>query len=83
MLNQMKRVLELCVKISTKTKADCFFSYSPHCNVYCVNLYRAGWTEDGEAEWLDMGTVCEAEKLDRTIIRLKEIYKELKEKSDV
>ncbi len=82
MLNQMKRVLELCVKISTKTKADCFFNYSPHCNVYCVTLYREGWYEGADAEWIDMTTHCEAHNMDRTIVRLKEIYKVLKEKEN-
>ena len=82
MLNQMKRVLELCVKISTKTKADCFFGYDPHCDSYHVSLYREGWYEGADAEWIDMVTKCGAHNLDRTIVRLKEIYKVLKEKEN-
>lgn len=82
MLNQMKRVLALCVKISTNTKADCFFSYDPHCDSYSVHIHRDGWEEDDEAEWLDMVTECEEDALDNTIKKLKEIYKELKEKEN-
>ena len=35
--NRLLGVLTLCMTISNTTKADCFFSYSPHVDSYTVH----------------------------------------------
>ena len=79
----LQRVLDLCMEISTTTKADCFFSYSPHVNSYMVYIHRDGWTEGAEIEWLDMNSDITAVNLQRTINELRKLHEEVKEKENV
>lgn len=76
----LRNVLALCMKISGNTKADCFFSYEPHCNSYSININRDGWNSGEEDEWINMVTDITSENVAKTCAKLDEIYKELKEK---
>lgn len=79
----LRNVLALCMKISDNTKADCFFSYEPHCNSYSVSIGRDGWPSSGYAEYINMVTDITSENVEATYAELKKIYDELKEKKDV
>lgn len=78
----LRNVLALCMKISDNTNADCFFSYSAHCNCYSVYIYQNGWVCDDYAEQIDIATDITSENVSKTCAKLHEIYKELKEKKD-
>ena len=76
----LRNVLALCMKISDNTKADCFFSYEPHCNSYSVSIHRDGWETCKDAEHIDMVTDITSENVAKTCAKLDEIYKELRKK---
>ena len=47
----MGEVLDLCHEISTYSKADCFFNYSPHVDCFDVQVFEFGWAEGAKGEW--------------------------------
>lgn len=70
-------LLARCVEITNNTKADCFFSYSAHINLYSVDIHRNGWTRGVEGEMVaDILTVTE-ENVKDSLDKLAEIYREL------
>ena len=75
-------VMNCCMEISNNTKADCFFSYEPHCNSYSVNIHREGWVAGEEAEWIDMVTDITEESLRTTMDKLAKIYLELMKEAE-
>lgn len=70
MIELLCEVLSICHKISTKSNADVFFNYSPHCDNYDVFLWRDGWNVDEDFEWLAMGMKITEENIAMTIQRL-------------
>jgi len=36
-------LFSLCLEISTTTKHDVFFDYSPHCNLVTIMVHINGW----------------------------------------
>lgn len=76
-------VLAMCMEISNNTKADCFFDYSPHVNSYAVHLYRNGWAEGAEPEWLDLQSDIIEDNIMATLTKLAKIYCELEERENV
>lgn len=70
-------VLALCMEISDNTKADAFFSYAPHVDTYTVYVYRGGWTDGAEPEWLDMSSDITEDNVMATLTKLAAIYCEL------
>lgn len=79
----MRRVLLMCMKISDTTNADCFFSYSPHVESYTVHLFRKGWKNGDDGSYVDMLSDITTENIERTLAKLNQIYKELKEEDNV
>lgn len=75
-------VLDWCMGISNSTKADCFFSYSPHVNCYSVHIHRTGWAEGAELEWVAMNEEINEENLLKTIAELRLIEAVLCEKEE-
>ena len=47
----MAEVLGLCYEISTHSKADCFFNYSPHIDSFDVNVFEFGWVEGTKGKY--------------------------------
>lgn len=47
---KLQEIVALCYEISTKTKADAFFDYSPHTRQISVYVYENGWSEDATIE---------------------------------
>lgn len=43
---KLQEIVALCYQISTKSKADAFFYYSPHTRQISVYVYENGWSED-------------------------------------
>ena len=74
--------LDLCMEISTTTKAHCFFDYSPHVNTYSVYIHRNGWVEGASPRWLAMSLHINEENLLRTIRELKQILTELSKEEE-
>ncbi|MCI9247465.1 MAG: hypothetical protein HFJ30_10300 [Clostridia bacterium] len=70
------QILDKCYEISTTTKADVFFSYSPHCNFYDVYYCQNGWNKDGEAMFINSSTKINIENLKDTIKELERITEE-------
>lgn len=70
-------VLTLCMQISINTKADCFFSYEPHCNSYSVNIHMDGWKSGEEAEFIEMVTDITEDNIKATVKKLAAIYCDL------
>ena len=70
-------VLAMCMEISDNTKAHAFFSYAPHVNTYSVNIFRDGWTEGADTEWLDMSSDITEDNIMATLAKLAAIYCEL------
>ena len=75
-------LMALCMNISNETKADCFFSYAPHVNGYCVNVHREGWKSGEGGEYLDLCSDITSENIKRTFTELNKIYLEVKEKEN-
>lgn len=42
-IRKLTQLVELCAKISERTKADAFFRYSPHVGGFEVDVYYKGW----------------------------------------
>lgn len=70
-------VLSICYKISTRSSADVFFQYAPHCNTYDVMVYRDGFDADVEADWFNMTTEIAGDNLGLTIFKLRNLAKEM------
>lgn len=79
---RLQGVLALCMEISNNTKADAFFSYSPHVNCYSVHIHRTGWAEGAELEWVAMNEEINEENLLNTIAELRLIEAVLCEKEE-
>ena len=47
---KLQEIVARCYEISTKTKADAFFDYSPHTRQISVCVYENGWSEDATIE---------------------------------
>ena len=75
----LRNVLMLCQKISDTTKADVFFDYAPHVNSYGVHIYRNGWEEGADAEYVDLQSDITSRNIAATCDKLQKIYEELKE----
>lgn len=75
----MKLLCELfarCVEISTKTDADVFLYYAPHCGSYRVLAHRNGWEIDREGEFFtkeDNITEITVENIKDTMAKLDEL----------
>lgn len=74
---RLQGVLALCMEISNNTKADAFFSYSPHVNTYMVYVFRDGWKEGAMPEFLDMSRDITVRDVNATLDKLAAIYCEL------
>lgn len=48
------RILDIAVKITEETNADCFVSYHAHVNGIDVQMFEFGWTRHSKGE-----TLCE------------------------
>lgn len=48
---KMAEVLGLCYEISVNSKADCFFTYSPHVNSFDVQVFEFGWAIGAKGEY--------------------------------
>jgi hypothetical protein len=72
-------VLNECFEISTKTKADVFFYYSPHVNAFSVSVHRDGWTQTtaGDMEWLAMTNQVTEGNLNIVLVKLFNLAYEL------
>jgi hypothetical protein len=75
----LQGVLNICVEISINTKADCFFSYEPHCGSYSIHIYREGWKKEEDGEWINTVTPIAEAYLRKTMDKLAKIYLELME----
>ena len=75
--DRLHGVLTLCMEISNNTEADAFFDYSPHVNGYGVHIYRNGWEEGAEAEYVDLTSDITEENVNATLDKLAAIYCEL------
>lgn len=72
-------VVELCYEISTTTKCDVFFSYSPHCDAYCVSYFLRGWRFSGsERIQVDQVSTITLENLGQTLTILRKLQEDLK-----
>ena len=73
------QMARLCYEVSTKTKADAFFSYSPHIPQMDIWIHRSGWHKGSNAdEWITIrperstvrirsrGNYCTIEVLERS-----------------
>ena len=80
--DRLHGVLTLCMEISNNTKADAFFSYSPHVNSYMVYVHRDGWVEGAEMEWVAMSEHINEENLMKTLEELRLIEAVLREKEE-
>lgn len=80
--DMLHSVLDWCMGISNTTKADCFFDYAPHVNCYGVHIYRNGWEEGAEAEYVDLSSDINEENLMKTIAELRHIESVLREKEE-
>ena len=77
MSDKLREILWLCYKISTESKADVFFNYSPHTDSYNVYYYIDGWKRNSNAEWVNVGANITDGNLDRTIYALRELFFEV------
>lgn len=50
------QIIATCYEISTQTKADAFFDYSPHTSQISISIHPTGWNENDEWEY-DGGNV--------------------------
>lgn len=71
------KVVELCYEISTTTKADVFFNYSPHVNYFTIYYYADGWEENKEADYTTNSTEITEKSLKIAINKLENFKKEL------
>ena len=46
----LNQILATCYEISTQTKADAFFDYSPHISGIIISIHPNGWSEDDDYE---------------------------------
>ena len=75
----MKLLCELfarCVEISTKTDADVFLYYAPHCGTYNVYAHSKGWAADRIPVFLtnhDDITEITVENIKATMAKLDEL----------
>ena len=69
-IRRLGEVLDLCHEISTYSKADCFFTYSPHVDSFDVHVYEFGWAECAKGEWYAMSEHITHENLDRAVVML-------------
>lgn len=81
--NALHSVLTLCIEISERTKADCFFDYSPHVNSYCVHIYRNGWETGVDAEYVDLQSDITTDNIKATLDKLAKILFGLEERENV
>lgn len=68
-------ILSICYKLSTETKADCFFHYYPHTNGLDIYYHPDGWSEgltveEYTANKVSTGEITE-ENLKNTLHKLK------------
>lgn len=72
-------IAKKCYIISTKSKAQVFFNYSPHVKWYCVEFYKVGWMENGEdgGVKINWSTKITTINLSQTIKKLNKIASEL------
>ncbi|MCI8396857.1 MAG: hypothetical protein HFJ52_04205 [Clostridia bacterium] len=73
-----EKVAGLCYEISTRTKADAFFDYYPHCNVFNVRYYENGWSDRVNAEYIALHQEIHRNSLNDVIEKLKIALEESK-----
>lgn len=52
MNEKIKRLLELALELNEKTEDSYFFSYSGHTNTVDLYIYKGGWDEEKDQEYL-------------------------------
>ena len=73
----LMKTLDLCYEISIYTKADCFFSYSPHVNSFDVQFFEFGWAVGAKGEYLAFSEEITPETLHAVNTKLVEILERL------
>ena len=71
------RTLDLCIEISSCTKADCFFSYSPHVGTFDVQFFEFGWPIGAKGEYLAFNKDLAPETIHAVNTKLVEILERL------
>lgn len=82
MYEKLCEVLSICCKINNQTKANCWFSFSGHCDIYSVICVENGWKTDlpddeWEQSYIDNVTKVTEENLICTKIKLLEVAERL------
>ncbi len=72
------KILELSYEISTTTKADVFFYYSPHTNTFDLNYHKEGWQEDEIGIYIALNKAIDQENLQEAIKQLEKLKEEVK-----
>lgn len=75
----LKKVLEKCYFISTHSKCDVFFEYSPHINCFTINYYEDGHNEKTYPIYLKDAFVeyCTIRNLSKALMNLDKLYEEV------
>jgi len=83
-MNEITKIFESCLEISTTTKHDVFFQYAPHVNCFSVHYYIDGYVKGKESVYAgakDGEIFCQIELTDSYIIE--QIIAELNELNDI
>ena len=83
---KVRELLELvfrkCVLITTRTKADVFFSYDAHINCYTISYYLKGYQEQpNNSIYTDVVSKINMENLQRTSEELDKLWELTEEKN--
>lgn len=78
------KVFRKCYYISTHSKCDVFFDYSPHCNFYSVYYYKEGWGVSKNPFYLhringDVNDTITIDNLTRTYQELNKLWELIEE----
>lgn len=77
LVDLLAEIVKKCYIISTMSRADVFFEYSPHCNSYDINFHKDGWKTQKTAAHINFCTDITIDNLNRSILRLNELAKDL------
>lgn len=76
----LKRVLEKCYLISTHSKCDVFFEYSPHVNCFTIMYFKDGYNKETQPIYFEDVVLehCTMGNLSQALINLDKLYEEVK-----
>lgn len=74
------KIVKKCYEISTKSKADVFFNYYPHCNTYEIKYHLEGWDYNSKGTYLtDDAIIDDIYNLEKTLKELDKLWESIEE----